>query len=239
MNTPATVPPAGPAREVLRLDRVGKRYPMGDAIVDALVDTSFTLREGEAVAILGPSGSGKSTLMHLLGFLDSPTSGEVIFEGKPVATLNERQRAHIRAEKIGFVFQAFNLLPRLTVRANVALPLTYNSTTPADAEARVDRALELVGMTHRAHHKPGELSGGQRQRVAIARALVNEPRILLADEPTGNLDTKTAASILDLFQELNRLGRTIIVVTHSPEIAARFKRQLHVLDGRVTEGGAA
>lgn len=225
-------------REVLRLDRVGKRYPMGDTIVDALVDASFTLNEGEAVAILGPSGSGKSTLMHLLGFLDSPTSGEVIFEGRPVAALTERQRARIRAEKIGFVFQAFNLLPRLSVRANVALPLAYNSAPPADAEARVDRALELVGMTHRAHHKPGELSGGQRQRVAIARALVNEPRILLADEPTGNLDTKTAAAILDLFQELNRLGRTIIVVTHSPEIAARFKRQIHVLDGRVKEGTA-
>jgi ABC-type lipoprotein export system ATPase subunit len=228
-----------PAHEVLRLARVGKRYPMGDVIVDALVDASFTLNEGEAVAILGPSGSGKSTLMHLLGFLDSPSSGEILFEGRPVAVLTESQRARIRAEKIGFVFQAFNLLPRLSVRANVALPLAYHSTPPADAEERVSRALELVGMTNRAHHKPGELSGGQRQRVAIARALVNEPRILLADEPTGNLDTKTAAAILDLFKELNRLGRTIVVVTHSPEIAANFARQLHVRDGRVTEGGAA
>lgn len=212
---------------------------MGDVIVDALVDASFTLKEGEAVAILGPSGSGKSTLMHLLGFLDSPSSGEILFEGRPVAALTESQRARIRAEKIGFVFQAFNLLPRLSVRANVALPLAYHSTPPADADERVSRALELVGMTNRAHHKPGELSGGQRQRVAIARALVNEPRILLADEPTGNLDTKTAAAILDLFKELNRLGRTIVVVTHSPEIAAHFARQLHVRDGRVTEGGAA
>ncbi len=231
-------PNASIAREVLRLERVGKRYPMGDTVVDALVDASFILREGEAVAILGPSGSGKSTLMHLLGFLDSPTSGEVIFEERPVAALTERQRARIRAEKIGFVFQAFNLLPRLSVRANVALPLTYLGETPPDAEARVDRALELVGMSNRAHHKPGELSGGQRQRVAIARALVNEPRILLADEPTGNLDTKTAAAILDLFKELNRLGRTIVVVTHSPEIAANFSRQIHVLDGRVMEGAA-
>lgn len=225
--------------EVLRLDHVGKRYPMGDVIVDALVDASFTLREGEAVAILGPSGSGKSTLMHLLGFLDSPSSGEILFEGRPVAVLTERQRARIRAEKIGFVFQAFNLLPRLNVRANVALPLAYHGSPPTDIDDRVNRALELVGMTNRAHHKPGELSGGQRQRVAIARALVNEPRILLADEPTGNLDTKTAAAILDLFKELNRLGRTIVVVTHSPAIAANFRRQLHVLDGRVTEGGAA
>jgi ABC-type lipoprotein export system ATPase subunit len=211
---------------------------MGDAIVDALVETSFTLREGEAVAILGPSGSGKSTLMHLLGFLDSPSSGQMFFEGRPVAPLTESQRARIRAEKIGFVFQAFNLLPRLTVRANVALPLTYHGGEVPDAGKRVDRALELVGMTNRAQHKPGELSGGQRQRVAIARALVNEPRILLADEPTGNLDTKTAAAILDLFKQLNQLGRTIVVVTHSPEIAAHFPRRLHVLDGRVTEGGA-
>jgi ABC-type lipoprotein export system ATPase subunit len=223
--------------EVLRLDRVGKRYPMGDVIVDALVDASFTLREGEAVAILGPSGSGKSTLMHLLGFLDSPSSGEIFFENRPVSSLNESQRARVRAEKIGFVFQAFNLLPRLSVRANVALPLAYHGSPPSDAAERVSRALELVGMTNRAHHKPGELSGGQRQRVAIARALVNVPRILLADEPTGNLDSKTAATILDLFQELNRLGRTIVVVTHSPEIAANFRRQLHVRDGRVTEGG--
>ncbi len=223
--------------EVLRLDRVGKRYPMGDVIVDALVDASFTLREGEAVAILGPSGSGKSTLMHLLGFLDSPSSGEIFFENRPVSSLNESQRARVRAEKIGFVFQAFNLLPRLSVRANVALPLAYHGSPPSDAAERVSHALELVGMTNRAHHKPGELSGGQRQRVAIARALVNEPRILLADEPTGNLDSKTAATILDLFQELNRLGRTIVVVTHSPEIAANFRRQLHVRDGRVTEGG--
>ena len=228
-----------PGSEVLRLDRVGKRYPMGDTIVHALIDTSFALREGEAVAILGPSGSGKSTLMHLLGFLDSPSTGEIFFEGRPVAALTERQRARVRAEKIGFVFQAFNLLPRLTVRANVALPLAYHGTPPADADARVDRALELVGMANRAHHKPGELSGGQRQRVAIARALVNEPRILLADEPTGNLDTKTAATILELFKELNRSGRTIVVVTHSPEIAGHFRRQLHVLDGRVSEGGPA
>lgn len=223
--------------EVLRLDRVGKRYPMGDVVVDALVDASFTLREGEAVAILGPSGSGKSTLMHLLGFLDSPSSGEIFFENRPVSSLNESQRARVRAEKVGFVFQAFNLLPRLSVRANVALPLAYHGSPPADAAERVSCALELVGMTNRAHHKPGELSGGQRQRVAIARALVNEPRILLADEPTGNLDSKTAATILDLFQELNRLGRTIVVVTHSPEIAANFRRQLLVRDGRVTEGG--
>ncbi len=227
-----------PAPEVLRLDRVGKSYPMGDTVVNALVDASFTLREGEAVAILGPSGSGKSTLMHLLGFLDSPSTGEIVFEGRPVAALNERQRARVRAEKIGFVFQAFNLLPRLSVRANIALPLSYHGSPPADAADRVERALALVGMTNRAHHRPGELSGGQRQRVAIARALVNEPRILLADEPTGNLDTKTAAAILDLFKELNRLGRTIVVVTHSPEIAAHFRRQLHVLDGRVSEGGA-
>ena len=221
--------------EVLRLEGVSKRYRMGDGMVTALAEASFTIYEGDFVAILGPSGSGKSTLMHLLGFLDSPTEGEILFEGKPVAVLTETGRARVRAEKIGFVFQAFNLLPRLSVRANVRLPLSYNPVSPDDADERVERALARVGMTERAHHRPGQLSGGQRQRVAIARALVNQPRILLADEPTGNLDSHTAASILNLFKELNAQGRTIVLVTHSPEIAAHFPRQLHVLDGRVEE----
>lgn len=223
------------ATEVLRIAGVSKRYRMGENIVTALADASFVINEGDFLAILGPSGSGKSTLMHLLGFLDSPSEGDILFEGRPVSALTESGRARVRAEKIGFVFQAFNLLPRLTVRANVRLPLSYNPLPPADADARVERALERVGMTNRAHHRPGELSGGQRQRVAIARALVNEPRILLADEPTGNLDSQTAASILNLFKELNAQGRTIVLVTHSPEIASHFKRRLHVLDGRVEE----
>ncbi len=224
--------------EVLRLAGVSKRYRMGENTVNALADANFTINEGDFVAILGPSGSGKSTLMHLLGFLDSPTEGEILFEGRPVSVLTESGRARVRAEKIGFVFQAFNLLPRLTVRANVRLPLSYHPMPPADADERVERALASVGMTERAHHRPGELSGGQRQRVAIARALVNEPRILLADEPTGNLDSHTAAAILNLFKELNAQGRTIILVTHSPEIAAHFPRQLHVLDGRIKERNA-
>jgi len=223
------------AAEVIRLNQVCKRYRMGEATVDALVDATFTIEEGEFVAILGPSGSGKSTLMHLLGFLDSPSSGELFFEGRPIAALDETARAHVRAEKIGFVFQAFNLLPRLTVEGNVRLPLTYHRHPPADADARVADALARVDMTNRAHHRPGELSGGQRQRVAIARALVNSPRILLADEPTGNLDTHTAATILSLFKELNRQGGTIVLVTHSAEIAAQFPRQLHVRDGRITD----
>jgi ABC-type lipoprotein export system ATPase subunit len=221
--------------EVIRLNQVCKRYRMGEATVDALVDATFSIEEGEFVAILGPSGSGKSTLMHLLGFLDSPTSGELFFEGRPVASLDETARARVRAEKIGFVFQAFNLLPRLTVAGNVRLPLTYHRHPPADSAARVADALARVDMTNRAHHRPGELSGGQRQRVAIARALVNSPRILLADEPTGNLDTQTAATILALFKELNRQGGTIVLVTHSAEIAAQFPRQLHVRDGRITD----
>ncbi len=221
--------------EVIRLNQVCKRYRMGEATVDALVDATFSIEEGEFVAILGPSGSGKSTLMHLLGFLDSPTSGELFFEGRPVASLDETARARVRAEKIGFVFQAFNLLPRLTVAGNVRLPLTYHRHPPADSAARVADALARVDMTNRAHHRPGELSGGQRQRVAIARALVNSPRILLADEPTGNLDTHTAATILALFKELNRQGGTIVLVTHSAEIAAQFPRQLHVRDGRITD----
>ena len=223
------------AAEVLRLVGVSKRYRMGNTTVTALADASFTIHQGDFMAILGPSGSGKSTLMHLLGFLDSPTEGEILFEGRPVSVLTESARARVRAEKIGFVFQSFNLLPRLTVRANVHLPLTYHPFPPHDAAERVECALARVGMTARAHHRPGELSGGQRQRVAIARALVNEPRILLADEPTGNLDSHTAASILDLFKELNAQGRTIVLVTHSAEIAAHFPRRLRVLDGRVEE----
>ena len=221
------------APEVVRFERVAKRYPMGDSVVDALVDASFTIREGEFVSILGPSGSGKSTLMHLVGFLDSPTEGEIFFEGQPLASISPDQRACIRAEKIGFVFQAFNLLPRMDVRANTRLPLTYHPVPPINAAARVDRALELVDMMPRADHRPGQLSGGQRQRVAIARALVNEPRILLADEPTGNLDSRTAGTILDLFTELNRQGRTIVLVTHDANVAARSRRQIHVMDGRI------
>ena len=221
------------AADIIRFAEVSKRYPMGDAIVNALVDASFTIREGDFLSILGPSGSGKSTLMHLLGFLDSPSSGEIYFEDRPLAEISADQRAHIRAEKIGFVFQAFNLLPRMDVFANTRLPLAYHSKPPADAEQRIWSALELVDMKHRAKHRPGELSGGQRQRVAIARALVNEPRILLADEPTGNLDSRTAATILDLFTELNRQGRTIVLVTHDPKIAAYSKRQIHVMDGRI------
>lgn len=226
------------AAEVLRLVGVSKRYRMGKTTVTALADASFTIHQGDFMAILGPSGSGKSTLMHLLGFLDSPTEGEILFEGRPVSVLTESARARVRADKIGFVFQSFNLLPRLTVRANVHLPLTYHPFPPHDAAERVECALARVGMTARAHHRPGELSGGQRQRVAIARALVNEPRILLADEPTGNLDSHTAASILDLFKELNAQGRTIVLVTHSAEIAAHFPRRLRVLDGRVEEQSA-
>ncbi len=219
--------------DVIRFAGVCKRYPMGDTLVNALVDATFTIREGDFVSILGPSGSGKSTLMHLLGFLDSPTSGEILFEDRPIAEISADQRARIRAEKIGFVFQAFNLLPRMDVFTNTRLPLTYHPKPPADAAARIWNALELVDMKNRAHHRPGQLSGGQRQRVAIARALVNEPRILLADEPTGNLDSRTAATILDLFTELNRQGRTIVLVTHDPKIAAYSRRQIHVMDGRI------
>jgi ABC-type lipoprotein export system ATPase subunit len=221
--------------EIIRLANVGKSYAMGEATVHALKGASFSIREGDFLAILGPSGSGKSTLMHLLGFLDSPSEGELYFEGRLLDARDEARRARVRAEKIGFVFQSFNLLPRMDVRANVRLPLAYHPTPPADAEARVERALAQVDMAHRAGHRPGELSGGQRQRVAIARALVNEPRILLADEPTGNLDSRTADTILRLFKELNAQGRTIVLVTHSAEIADHFPRRLRVHDGCVTE----
>ena len=221
------------AADVIRFAGVCKRYPMGDGVVNALADACFSIREGDFVSILGPSGSGKSTLMHLIGFLDSPTSGEIFFEDRSIAAIGADQRARIRAEKIGFVFQTFNLLPRMDVFANTRLPLSYHPHPPADADKRIWDALGLVDMKNRAHHRPSQLSGGQRQRVAIARALVNEPRILLADEPTGNLDSRTAATILDLFTELNRQGRTIVLVTHDPKIAAYSRRQIHVMDGRI------
>lgn len=223
--------------EVIRFEHVCKSYRMGEGTVHALVDVNFSLNHGDFLAILGPSGSGKSTLMHLLGFLDSPSSGGIFFEGRRLEDISATQRARIRAEKIGFVFQAFNLLPRMTVTGNTRLPLTYHSERPADEAERVIKALRLVGMENRAKHRPGELSGGQRQRVAIARALVNNPLILLADEPTGNLDSRTAASILELFTELNRQGRTIVLVTHDPKIAAYARRRIQVMDGRITEEG--
>lgn len=218
---------------VIEFQNVSKIYKVGAVTVRALDGVDLKIEEGEFVAILGPSGSGKSTLMHLLGFLDTPTSGKVLVDGKELASLGAVERARIRAEKIGFIFQAFNLLPRLNVLRNALLPVAYARTPNPRAKERVWEVLDQVGMRERAHHRPNQLSGGQKQRVAIARALINEPRIILADEPTGNLDSQTARTILELFAELHKEGRTIIVVTHDAGVARYSKRQIHVLDGKI------
>ena len=223
---------------VIEFQSVSKTYQVGTVTVRALDSVDLKIEEGEFVAIVGPSGSGKSTLMHLLGFLDTPSSGKVFVEGKEFASLGKIERAKIRAEKIGFVFQAFNLLPRLNVLRNVLLPVSYSRNPVPGADKRVWEVLDQVGMRDRAHHRPNQLSGGQKQRVAIARALINEPRVILADEPTGNLDSQTARTIMDLFTSLNAQGRTVIIVTHDPGVAANCKRQVRVFDGRIVEPDA-
>lgn len=210
-----------------------KRYFAGDTVVDALADASLQIERGEYVAVMGPSGSGKSTLMNVLGFLDRPTTGDYLFDGENTATMNPDQLAALRNRSIGFVFQSFNLLPRQTAAGNVALPLLYSSVPRRERQARALAALQRVGLADRAHHLPSQLSGGQNQRVAIARALVNAPELLLADEPTGALDSVTGAEIMDLFAELNDSGITVIIVTHDETVAQRTKRVIGFLDGRI------
>ena len=218
---------------LIELREVRKTYDIGNASVTALDAVDLDIDEGEFVAILGPSGSGKSTLMHLLGFLDQPTSGVIRFDGRELSAISPIQRALIRANKVGFVFQAFNLLPRLSVLRNTLLPLSYSRKAVSDAQDRAWHVLDRVGMRDRGHHLPSQLSGGQKQRAAIARALINEPRLILADEPTGNLDSHTAKNIMELFTKLNKEGRTVIVVTHDPGVAEYSRRQVHVLDGKI------
>ncbi len=221
---------------MIELRHVSKFYRMGTSTVKALDDVSLSIAEGEFVAIRGPSGSGKSTLMHLLGFLDSPTEGDILLDGNNLASVTPRQRATIRCRKIGFIFQSFNLLPRLNVLQNVLLPVSYLRTPHPQAKDVALASLEHVGMAERAHHRPNQLSGGQRQRVAIARALMNQPRILLADEPTGNLDSQTARTIMELFSRLNSEGRTVILVTHDGQLAKHCQREIEVLDGKIVHG---
>jgi putative ABC transport system ATP-binding protein len=218
---------------IILTHRLTRDYAMGAEVVHALREVDIQIKRNEFVAVMGPSGSGKSTLMNLIGCLDTPSGGEYWLNGQKVSDLSDDELARIRNKEIGFVFQTFNLLPRADALHNVELPLIYAGERARERRARAARALERVGLADRMHHKPNELSGGQRQRVAIARALVNEPSILLADEPTGNLDSATGAEIMTVFEELHDQGQTIVLVTHEHDIAAHARRQIHLLDGRV------
>jgi putative ABC transport system ATP-binding protein len=219
--------------EVVRLDAVTKVYGAGDAEVRALDGVSVHVSQGDFVAVMGPSGSGKSTLMHILGCLDVPTTGRYWFGGQDVSRMNERELAHVRNRRIGFVFQAFNLIPRTSAMANVELPLAYAGVKPSQRRKRALAALEMVGLGNRADHDPNQLSGGQQQRVAVARALVSQPALLLADEPTGNLDSKSTADVLNVLDEINREGRTIVLITHEDEVAHHARRVIRLVDGQV------
>ncbi len=219
--------------QVIRIENLTKTYQMGEIQVHALRGVSFTVNEGEILAIMGPSGSGKSTLMNMIGCLDNPTSGDYYLEDELVSSLNDDQLALVRNRKIGFVFQKFNLLSRATALANVELPLRY-AGIDGERKLLAQKALESVGLGDRVHHQPNELSGGQQQRVAIARALINEPAIILADEPTGNLDSQSGEEIMRLLQELNKTkGTTLLIVTHDADVASVAKRIIHLRDGEI------
>lgn len=220
---------------MIELRDVSKIYHVGGQEVRALDEASLAIREGEFVSIVGPSGSGKTTMMNIIGCLDVADSGEYILDGLSIDRYSDRELAHIRNDKIGFVFQNFNLLSRLTAEANVELPLIYQRITMGERKKLVTEALERVDLIDRRKHKPFELSGGQQQRVAIARALVTKPSLLLADEPTGNLDSKTGAEIIELFHELHKAGNTIVLITHNPDVAKTADRMVHILDGKVYE----
>jgi len=226
------------SRPIITMTDITKVYTVGGEEVRALDGANLTIREGEFVSIIGPSGSGKSTLMNIIGCLDVADSGEYILDGQSIEQYSEEELARIRNKKIGFIFQNFNLLSRMSALANVELPLIYQRIHMGDRREQAAQALARVGLTDRSNHKPTELSGGQQQRVAIARALATNPAILLADEPTGNLDSKTGEDILALFHELHRAGNTIVLITHDPKIASQAQRRINIMDGRVTEVGA-
>jgi putative ABC transport system ATP-binding protein len=220
---------------LIKLDRVKKVFYTDEVETHALDNINLEIRTGEYVAIAGPSGCGKSTLLSILGLLDTPSDGEYSLQGQPVTNLKPAQRARVRNRQIGFIFQSFNLIGDLTVYENVELPLTYRGMRPSERKTRVTEALERVGMAHRAKHLPSQLSGGQQQRVAVARAVAGEPSILLADEPTGNLDSKNGEAVMELLAELHRAGATICMVTHDARYASHAKRTIHLFDGRVVE----
>ena len=220
-----------------RMTEIDKIYPLEGEDVHALKKVNLTIDEGEYLSVLGPSGSGKSTLMNIIGCLDTPTSGEYILQGREVEDMDELELAELRNKEIGFIFQNSQLLPRLTARKNVELPLVYAGVSPKERRERAEAMLERVGLSDRMDHMPNQLSGGQQQRVAIARAMVGNPSILLADEPTGALDQKTGAQIMELFHELNDEKRTVIMITHDLKIASHARRVVHIIDGEISEGG--
>jgi len=235
-SQPAAPTAAKVNKALIQLERVRKTYDSGENAVEALRGVDVQIDRGEFVSIIGPSGSGKSTLMHILGCLDSPSEGRYWLDGEDVAAMSGKALARIRNQKLGFVFQTFNLLPRATIWKNVELPLLYAGMDSDERRKRALAALDRVGLANRAKHRPNELSGGQRQRVAIARALVNTPSLILADEPTGNLDQKTGGDIIKLFEELAANGQTIILVTHDPGIAERTQRRIKIVDGVIVDG---
>lgn len=220
---------------VIEISEVGKVYGLGEASTIALADVNLKIEAGEFVAVMGPSGSGKSTLLNIIGLLDTPTVGSYLLDGQPVAGLSESRRAKIRRERIGFIFQSFNLLNRMTVIDNVALPLMYSGVSHVKRLKKASKILGKLGLNEREYYYPNQLSGGQTQRVAIARALVNDPAIILADEPTGNLDTKTGQTIMETLVQLNKEGNTVIMVTHDDRLSAYAHRIIHVIDGQVIE----
>ena len=223
------------AREIIKLDRVCKFYRMGESRVDALRELSLTIHENDYMAIFGPSGSGKSTLLHIAGLLDVPSCGSVFVDGKDVSRLPENELARIRGKKVGFIFQVFNLVPSLTALENVALPMMIYDVPKYERERRAEELLVSLDMGNRLNHLPSELSGGQRQRVAIARALANNPEVILADEPTGNLDSKTGEEVIEIFNQFHHEGKTLVVVTHDPDIAHNTDEIVRIRDGQIVE----
>jgi putative ABC transport system ATP-binding protein len=237
-QTPAVPGPqlvSGPAPTLLELQGIRKVFLTDEVETHALSDVHLAVKKGEWLAIVGPSGSGKTTLLALLGLLDTPSAGTFLLDGKPVQDLSPADRAHVRNKHIGFIFQSFNLIGDLTVFENVELPLTYRGMAPDERKRRVEQALERVGMSHRARHMPGQLSGGQQQRVAVARAVAGDPLILLADEPTGNLDSKNGQAVMKLLRELHQSGSTLIMVTHDPAYARLASRTVTLFDGRIVD----
>jgi putative ABC transport system ATP-binding protein len=233
-----TLPPVAGIPPVIDIDNLRRTYGMGESVVQALDGVSLTVRTGEFVAIMGPSGSGKSTMMNIVGLLDEPDEGTYNLDGDDVSYLRGRELTMIRNRKIGFVFQSFNLRPTMSALANVELPMAYAGVSRKERRERAELALEMVGLSGRAKHHPHQLSGGQQQRVAVARSLVNAPALILADEPTGNLDSKSTNDVLDVFSEINRSGRTVVLITHEDDVAARANRVVEMRDGRITSDSA-